>query len=115
MEKEKLKVRTVERGSVLSVHSEVQLLHDGRYYCGEEGIQTAGIAQSAGSSQREKWEGANHVTAFNVVYPDSAICFRLCSVDICIRSIPVTNYSLNKCISISCRECQPERLPWHSQ
>lgn len=42
------KVRTIKRGSVLSVHPEpTQLLHYGRYHPREEGIQTAGIAQSA--------------------------------------------------------------------
>lgn len=37
-------------------------------------------SHEAGSSNRgEKREGANHITAFNVIYPKSAICFTLCS------------------------------------
>lgn len=61
-------VRTVERGSIYSIHPEsTQLLHGGGYYSREEGIQTAGIAQSAGSNWGEKWEGANRVTALNVL------------------------------------------------
>jgi len=54
-------------------------LHDGRYYPREEGIQTAGVAQSAENSEGEKWQGAIHVMALNVIYPDLAICFKLCS------------------------------------
>lgn len=67
----------------------------------------------------ENWEGINHITIWNVIYPNSALCKAGLNgyLEQTYSSVhPLTKKTLlNKHISIRCRECEPERLPCHSK